>query len=212
MAWQRDITGEHREKVISQFMLLAEAKGKKAIFHDPQISSGVGFVYCLVIGSDLYVGSTENIYSRIRNHICDLVARQHPFEHIQAAYNRVKRAKLYAVMQVVGDKDALLEAETLCIMLMRPTLNKTLPRQIRNLVWQPMKPRIVLQEGQRACPWCGYPINVTMSLGRGEALTEEEIRQRKEAELRHEELCRKAKERAHRRKQAKKQEDTINNE
>ena len=51
MAWQRDITGEHREKVISQFILLAEAKGKKAIFHDPQISSGVGFVYCLVIGS-----------------------------------------------------------------------------------------------------------------------------------------------------------------
>ena len=212
MPRRNSIKGERRDEVVSQFMLLAEAKGKKAIFHDPQISSGVGFVYCLVIGSDLYVGSTENIYSRIRNHICDLVARQHPFEHIQAAYNRVKRAKLYAVMQVVGDKDALLEAETLCIMLMRPTLNKTLPRQIRNLVWQPMKPRIVLQEGQRACPWCGYPINVTMSLGRGEALTEEEIRQRKEAELRHEELCRKAKERAQRRKQAKKQENTINNE
>ena len=133
-------------------------------------------------------------------------------EDIQTAYDRERRAKMYIVMQVLGDKEVLREAETLCIMLMRPSLNKTLPRQIRNLVWQPMKPRIVLQEGQRSCPWCGYPINVTMSLGRGEALTEEEIRQRKEAELRHEELCRKAKERAQRRKQAKKQEDTINNE
>ena len=196
MAWQRDITGEHREKVISQFILLAEAKGKKAIFHDPQISSGVGFVYCLVIGSDLYVGSTENIYSRIRNHICDLVARQHPFEHIQAAYNRVKRAKLYAVMQVLGDKEELREAETLCIMLMRPSLNRALPKPISNIVWQPSVPRPLLQPGQTPCPWCGYPIDV--SIRKGEALTEEDMERNEDAIRRHEDRCKKAQETAQR--------------
>ena len=115
---------------------------------------------------------------------------------IQTAYDRERRAKMYVVMQVVGDKEVLREAETLCIMLMRPSLNRALPKPISNIVWQASIPRPLLQPGQTPCPWCGYPIDV--SIRKGEALTEEDVERNEDAIRRHEDRCKKAQETAQR--------------
>ena len=203
MPRRNSIKGEMRDEVVSQFMLLAEAEGDKATYHRPRIRKDAGIVYCIEIGKDHYVGSTFDPQERSRSHMGMMASGGNLIADIQAAYDRERRAKMYVVMQVVGDKEVLREAETLCIMLMRPSLNRALPKPISNIVWQPSVPRPLLQPGQTPCPWCGYPIDV--SIRKGEALTEEDMERNEDAIRRHEDRCKKAQETAQRIRNNKKQ-------
>ena len=130
MPRRNSIKGEMRDVVVSQFMLLAEAEGDKTTYHRPRIKKDAGIVYCIEIGKDHYVGSTFDPQERSRAHMGPMASGGNLIADIQAAYDRERRAKMYVVMQVVGDKEVLREAETLCIMLMRPSLNRALPKPI----------------------------------------------------------------------------------
>lgn len=173
-----DMKGVRIDRDMSDFELLAEANGDKVTYHNRNIEEGVGAVYCVLIGDDCYVGSTTNVKNRSNNHISMLALGKHKLGYVQEAYNRIGWAKVYVVMYVDGDVHILHEAEAMVIRLMRPSLNRAMPKGDGRIVWRQKPPLAILRVGQVGCPWCGYPIDMNMRCGH--LYTEEDERMDKE--------------------------------
>lgn len=79
-------------------------------------------VYLIQIGEDAYIGSTEELYNRVLNHISLLKKNFHTSETMQAAFNEYKTFTVYILERVLAN-DNLKSHEQIYINTFLPKYN-----------------------------------------------------------------------------------------
>lgn len=80
------------------------------------------YIYAIVMGNDLYVGSTDDIWSRVRNHKISF-ERWKQTTKLQIAFNTKKQFDIYILMRLRHDTIHMRCAEQFFISLLEPSLN-----------------------------------------------------------------------------------------
>ena len=80
-------------------------------------------IYKIVIGEEFYIGSSENIATRMVRHFSDMKRKTHQLKMLRALVEYGTGSVETKVVEVVTDRDVLVEREQHWIDLLAPTLN-----------------------------------------------------------------------------------------
>ena len=80
-------------------------------------------VYKLILGDEIYIGSSRNLYARKHNHFCSLRHHSHVNANVQRLYDTVGEENAhFEVIEYCAEAD-LRDREEYYIELLKPTLN-----------------------------------------------------------------------------------------
>jgi hypothetical protein len=90
---------------------------------DHKILSNQSGIYKLIIKNHCYIGSSKNLYYRLKRHLCDLRANSHKNPHLQNCFNKYGEDEfIYEIIEICSI-DFLIQKEKYHIDLLNPNLN-----------------------------------------------------------------------------------------
>lgn len=100
-------------------------------------------IYKLTIKNHLYIGSSKNLYHRLRGHLCNLRANSHKNPHLQNCFNKYGENEFFYEIIEICSNDILIEKEKHHMDLINPDLN-VVKNPINILISEESKKKISL--------------------------------------------------------------------
>lgn len=124
---------------LDSFILYAIANDSELKFTDFTPNDEELDVYALQFGSDLYIGSSNEIRRRVNAHYRTLKNKEHFSPKVQSAYDKSKSFRVYVLMRCSINEKC---AEQMIIRLLQPSLNTIAPfgrnERFNDIIWQRM--------------------------------------------------------------------------
>ena len=119
------VSYEPHKNELTRFISLATCKHGILNLSEFISSDDEGDVYAIEFGENIYVGSSKNVKDRIYEHYRKLKSGKHEVSEMQSLYDKSQCFNAYVIFRCNERMRTI--AERMIILLLRPSLNKTLP-------------------------------------------------------------------------------------
>lgn len=85
-------------------------------------------IYCIIniVNGNCYIGSSKNLYFRLREHLSKLRKNKHHCKHLQNSFNKRGKSKFFSIIIEECLEESLINREEYWISVLKPEYNKVL--------------------------------------------------------------------------------------